>query len=130
MLLPILQQESNAVIMNNGNVVSGPKRDRVCRTYNSTRCGFGCLGYIPPHKNIFQTAFYRLMSKKAVAVSYRWVSMVTVLASYNSAAIKQAGPRNRFQYHTGILRTDQQGNVLHDRLTHYYFVNIMSKFEG
>jgi len=33
--------------------------------------------------------------------------------------------RNRFQYRTGILRTDQQGTVLHDRLIHYNFVSIM-----
>ena len=64
MLLPILQHESYAVIMNNANAVSRPKRDRVCRIYHSMWCGFGCLGYIPPHKNVFQAAFCHLMSKK------------------------------------------------------------------
>ena len=36
-------------------------------------------------------------------------------------------PRNRFRYRTGILRTEQQGTVLHDRLIHYYFLRIMSR---
>jgi len=111
--------------MNNANAVSRPKRDCACRLYHSTWCGFGCLGYIPPHKNIFQTAF--LPSNEQKSSSYltpvgRYGYGIGFLQLRRNQASRS---RNRFQYCTGLLRTDQQGTVLHDRLIHYYFVHIM-----
>lgn len=50
------------------------------------------LAIFPHIKKYISDCILPSNEQKAVAVSYRWVAMVTVLASYNSAAIKQAGP--------------------------------------